>query len=115
VARRGVAAEIGDSGRLEDKMVFAAETEADFISGLQDSFVDPLSVDESTVLPLARQPYGAVRFEGKNRMLPRELRVFNDELVLILRSPHPKTIHGDVKRLTLVGTVEPEQARLGER
>jgi hypothetical protein len=96
-------------------MVFAAEPEADFISGLQNSFVDPLSVYKSAVLPLARHPYGTVRFEGKNRMLPRELGVINDELVLILRSPHPKTIRGDVKRLALVGTVEPEQARLRER
>jgi hypothetical protein len=96
-------------------MVFPAETEVNFISGLQDSFVDPLSVYKSAVLPLARQPYGALRFEGKNRMLPRELRVVNNELVLILRSPHPKTIRGDVKRLAFVGTVEPEQARLRER
>jgi len=95
-------------------MVFPADAEADFVSGFQNSFVNPLSVYESTVLPLVCQSYGTVWFQGKNRMLSRELWVFYDELVLILRASHPKTIGGDAKWLAFVRSAEAEQAWLRE-
>jgi hypothetical protein len=94
-------------------MVFPADAEANFVSWLQNSFIDPLSVYKGAILSLIRQAYGSVWFEGKNRMLSRELWVFDDE-ALILRTPHPKAIHGNVKLLALVGTVEAEQAGLHE-
>jgi hypothetical protein len=112
-AGRWVAAEIRDPCRLEYETVFPADAEANFVSWLQNSFINPLSVYESSILSLVRQAYGSVWFEGKNRMLSRELWVFDDE-VLILRAAHPKAIYGNRKLLALVGTVEPEQTRLRE-
>jgi hypothetical protein len=47
-------------------------------------------------------------------MLSRELWVFYDELVLILRASHPKTIGGDAKWLAFVRSAEAEQAWLRE-